>query len=133
MTPDSATTDPAPGLIGSARRLARTSLGILATRLQILGTEVEEEQVRFIELLLLVGAVAFCFGTALLLAVIFIVVLLWETHRLATLGVFAALFLASGIVLVLALRGRSRRRPKLFSTTLGEIAKDLERLRGPAS
>jgi uncharacterized membrane protein YqjE len=131
MAPDPAS-DPAPGLIGSAQRLLRTGLGILATRLQILGTELEEEQVRFTELLLLVGAVAFCFGTAVLLAVIFIVVLLWDTHRLATLGVFTALFLAGGIGGVLALRGRSRRRPKLFSATLGEIAKDLERVRGPA-
>ncbi len=131
MAPESAG-EPAPGLIGSARRLLRTALGILTTRLQILGTELEEEQVRFTEQLLLVSLVAFCFGTAVLLAVIFAVVLFWDTHRLATLGLFTVLFLAAGIIGVLGLRRRARRRPRLFSATLGEIAKDLERVRGPA-
>jgi uncharacterized membrane protein YqjE len=125
--------DPAPGLIGSARRLVRTALGIVATRLQILGTEVEEEQVRFTELLLVAAAVAFCFGTAVLLAVIFVVVLLWDTHRLATLGVFALVFLGAGIAGLVVLRRRRQRRPKLFAATLGEIAKDLERIRGESA
>lgn len=129
MAPDPADA-PAPGLIGSARRLARTALSIVSTRLQILGTELEEEQVRVTELMLLVAAVAFCLGTAVLLGVIFIVVLLWDTHRLATLGVFTVLFAAAGIAGLLALRRRRRLRPKLFSATLGEIAKDLERMRG---
>lgn len=132
MAPESSG-DPAPGLIGSARRLTRTALGILATRLQILGTEVEEEQVRITELVLVVAAVAFCFGTAVLLGVIFVVVLLWDTHRLATLGVFTVVFLGAGIAGLALIRRRRRRRPKLFSATLGEIAKDLERLRGEST
>jgi uncharacterized membrane protein YqjE len=133
MAPESADAAAPPGLIGSARRLARTALGIVATRLQILGTEVEEEQVRFTELLLLLAAVIFCLATAVLLGVIFIVVLLWDTHRLVTLGVFTVLFLAVGIAGLLALRRRRRMRPKLFAATLGEIAKDLERMRGESS
>lgn len=128
MAPES-TGVPAPGLLGSARRLARTALGILSTRLQIVGTEFEEEQFRFIELLLLVAAVVFCFATAVLLAVIFVVVLLWETHKLTTLGVFTALFLAAGVVGLVVLQRRRRTRPRFLSATIGEIAKDLERLR----
>jgi uncharacterized membrane protein YqjE len=123
---------PAPGLLGSARRLLRTSLGLLATRLQILGTEVEEEQVRFSELVLLLAAIVFCFFTAVLLAVVFVVVLFWETHRLATLGVFTTVFFAAGIVGLVMLQRRRQRRTKLFAGTLGEIAKDLERIREQA-
>lgn len=130
MAPESADASAPPGLIGSARRLARTALGILATRLQILGTEVEEEQVRFTELMFLVAAVVFCLATAVLLGVIFVVVLLWDTHRLVTLGVFTVLFLAAGIAGLMALRRRRRARPKLFAATLGEITKDLQRIRG---
>lgn len=128
MTPESAGV-PAPGLLGSARRLARTALAILSTRLQIVGTELEEEQVRFVELLLLVAAVAFCFATAVLLAVILVVVLFWETHKLATLGMFTGLFLAAGVFGLLVLQRRRRTRPRFLSATVGEIAKDLERLR----
>jgi uncharacterized membrane protein YqjE len=130
MAPESADAAAPPGLIGSARRLARTALGIVATRLQILGTEVEEEQVRFTELLLLVAAVVFCFATAVLLAVILVVLLLWETHKLATLGVFTALFLGAGVFGLLVLQRRRRTRPRFLSATVGEIAKDLERIRG---
>lgn len=131
MAPDT-TGAPAPGLLGSARRLLRTSLGLLATRLQILGTEVEEEQIRFSELVLLLAGIVFCFFTAVLLAVVLIVVLFWETHRLATLGVFTAVFFAAGIAGLAVLQRRRRRRSKLFSATLGEIAKDLERIREQA-
>jgi uncharacterized membrane protein YqjE len=128
VAPDSAGV-PAPGLLGSARRLARTALGILSTRLQIVGTELEEEQVRFVELLLVVAAVVFCFATATLLAVILVVLLLWETYKLATLGVFTALFVAAGVFGLLVLQRRRRMRPRFLSATVGEIAKDLERLR----
>lgn len=123
---------PAPGLLGSARRLLRTALDLLATRLQILGTELEEEQYRFLGLVFLLAAVIFCFGTAVLLGVIFIVVLLWDTHRLVTLGVFTLGFAAAGVAGLLIFQGRRRRGHKLFAATLGEIAKDLERVRDQA-
>ncbi|MGH8701763.1 MAG: phage holin family protein, partial [Burkholderiales bacterium] len=62
------------------------------------------------------------------LLVILMVVLLWDTHRLATLGVFAALFLVGGIAGTLVLKRRLERRPKMFASSLGELAKDEERL-----
>jgi uncharacterized membrane protein YqjE len=123
---------PPPGLLGSARRLLRTSLGLVATRLQILGTEVEEEQVRFTGLVFLLAGIAFCFFTAALLVVALVVVLLWDTHRITTLVVFTLLFLGAGIGGLLIVRRRRRRRPPLFSATIGEIAKDLERIREQA-
>lgn len=123
---------PAPGLMGSARRLVRTALGLVATRLQILGTEVEEEQYRFLELVTALAAMIFCFGTAVILGVLFVVVLLWDTHRLATLGVFTVLFAAAGVAGLAFLKRRRRRRQRLFAATLGEIAKDLERMRDHA-
>ncbi len=88
---------PPPGLLGSARRLLRTSLGLVATRLQILGTEVEEEQLRFTGLVFLLAGIVFCFFTAALLAVALAVVLFWDTHRVATLVVFILVFLGAGI------------------------------------
>ena len=123
---------PPPGLLGSARRLLRTSLGLVATRLQILGTEVEEEQIRFTGLVFLLAGIIFCFFTAALLAVALTVVLFWDTHRVETLVVFTLVFLGAGIGGLVYLRRRRRRRSKLFAATLGEIAKDLERLREQA-
>jgi uncharacterized membrane protein YqjE len=118
-----------PGLVDSLSRLGRTALGMLRTRLAILGTEIEEERIRFARLALAVAAIAFCLQMAVLLFVVFLVVFLWDTHRLATLGAFAAFFLAAGIVGVLVLKRRLARRPKMFASSLGELAKDEERLK----
>lgn len=118
-----------PGLVDSLSRLGRTALGVLRTRLEILGTEIEEERIRFARLALAVAAIAFCLQMAVLLFVAFLVVLLWDTHRLATLGTVAAAFLIAGVVGVLVLKRRLARRPKMFASSLGELVKDEERLR----
>lgn len=117
-----------PGLFGSIARLGRTSVALLRTRLEILGTELEEERIRFTGLVLLVAAIAFCVQMAVLLFVILMVVVLWESHRLLTLGVLATAFLVAGVALYLWLRHQMRTRPRLFAATLGELAKDEERL-----
>ena len=118
-----------PGLAGSLSRLGRSALALLRTRLEILGTEIEEERIRFAALALAVAAIAFCLQMAVLLFVAFLVVLLWETHRLASLGTFAAFFLVAGVVGILVLTRRLARRPKLFASSLGELMKDEERLK----
>ena len=118
-----------PGLVDSLSRLGRSGLALLRTRLEILGTEIEEERIRFARLALAVAAIAFCLQMAMLLFVIFMVVFLWETHRLATLGAFAAFFLAAGVIGGLVLKRRLARRPKLFASSLGELVKDEERLK----
>jgi uncharacterized membrane protein YqjE len=118
-----------PGLAGSLSRLGRSALALLRTRLEILGTEIEEERIRFAALALAVAAIAFCLQMAVLLFVAFLVVLLWDTHRLASLGAFAAFFLVAGVVGVLVLKRHLARRPKLFASSLGELMKDEDRLR----
>jgi uncharacterized membrane protein YqjE len=117
-----------PGLVDSLSRLGRSGVALLRTRLAILGTEIEEERIRFAQLALAVAAIAFCLQMAVLLFVVFMVVLLWESHRLVTLGAFAALFLIAGVAGVLVLKRRLERRPKMFASSLGELAKDEERL-----
>jgi uncharacterized membrane protein YqjE len=101
---------------------------VLRTRLEILATEIEEERIRFAGLALMVAGIAFCLQMAVLLFVIFMVVLLWDTHRLVTLGAFSAAFLVGGVGLFLWLRHKLRTRPRMFASTLGELGKDDERL-----
>jgi uncharacterized membrane protein YqjE len=118
-----------PGLFGSLARLGRTAIGLLRTRLEILATELEEERIRFSQLVLVVAAIAFCVQMAVLLFVVLMVVVLWESHRLVTLGVFSAGFLVVGIGLALWLRHQLRTRPRMFAATLGELGKDEDRLK----
>ena len=117
-----------PGLAGSLARLARTALGVLRTRLEILATEIEEERIRFAGLALVVAAIAFCVQMSVLLFVILMVVLLWESHRVVTLATLSGAFFVGGVVLYLWLRHKLRTRPRMFASTLGELGKDHERL-----
>jgi uncharacterized membrane protein YqjE len=118
-----------PGLVDSLSRLGRSALALARTRLALLGTEIEEERIRFARLALAVAAIAFCLQMAVLLFVVFMAVFLWETHRLATLGVFAVFFLVAGVAGALILKRRLARRPKMFASSLGELVRDEERLK----
>ncbi|HKC42402.1 MAG TPA: phage holin family protein [Burkholderiales bacterium] len=118
-----------PGLFDSLARLGRTALALARTRVEILATELEEERIRVAQLALVVAGIAFCVQMAVLLAVALIVVLLWDTHRLITLGAAVAFFLIAGIAATAWLRHRLRTRPKMFASTIGELLKDEERLK----
>ena len=110
-----------PGLAGSISRLARTALAVLRTRLEILATEIEEERIRFAGLALVVAAIAFCLQMAVLLGVILMVVLLWETHRVVTLGVLSGAFLVAGVALYLWLRHQLRDPPAHVREHAGRV------------
>lgn len=118
----------ASGLLASLRRLVATFVEILHTRGELLSTEIEEEVVRFRELILYGVASLFFLGFGLLLLTLFIIALFWETAGPSVLGVFAFLYLAVGIIAVLIIRNKLKTRPPLFAATLAELDKDREHL-----
>lgn len=112
------------GLYSSLRGLVAGGVALLQTRLELLSTEFQEEKARLLGLLAY-GAVALILlaAGAVFLAV-FLTVVLWDSHRLLVLGVFAALFLAGGaLAAVVALR-LARAESQLFSASLAELAQD---------
>jgi len=117
------------GIFGSVRQLGATVVGLLHTRIEIVSTEFEEERERLRLGLLLAIVAGFSLGGGTLLADIILVVLFWDTHRLVAIGVLSLVFLGVGTGCVLAIVRNARTRPRLFATTLGELAKDAERLR----
>jgi uncharacterized membrane protein YqjE len=119
------------GLLHSIKHLAQSLLGAAQTRLEILATEIEEERVRLEQLLLVGLAAAFCFAMGVVLCVALIVFYFWDTHRLAAVGILAALFLGAGALLGWILRDKAKSRPKPFAVTRGELAKDRNMLREP--
>jgi uncharacterized membrane protein YqjE len=127
-------TDPAGtrggGLFGSLRNLGHTLVGLLQTRLELLSADIEEQGLRLQQMLLLAIAAGFCLAVAALLAVTFVVVLFWDTYRLVAIAALFVLFVSAGIGLGLALAARARERPRMFATTLDELAKDRDALRG---
>lgn len=112
----------------SLKRMVGTLLAICQTRLELLSNEMEEERLR-IEQKLLYGSVAlFCFGMAIMLLTVFIVVLSWDGHRLLVLGVLATLFFAIGLMVLNTLRRVAAEKSRLFSASLAELADDQEQL-----
>jgi uncharacterized membrane protein YqjE len=121
----------AGGLLQSIRNLAGTLLAAGRTRLEILATDIEEERLRLEQLLFLGLTAVFFLGMGLVLAVAFIVIYFWDTHRLITVGTLTFTFLATGAALGLIIRGKVKTRPKPFAATRGELAKDEALLREP--
>lgn len=117
------------GLLDSLKSFARTMLALAQTRLELLGNEVEEQRLLLMREALLALAALLLLGLGIAFTAIFFLVLFWDTHRLLVSGVLAVLFFASGAAVYAALRSAQAERPKAFSATLGELAKDRDSLR----
>lgn len=112
------------GLMESLKRMVDTMLSIVQTRLELLSNELEEERVR-IGLLLLYGAIAlFFFGMSILLLTVLIVVAFWDNHLLLVISGLVTLFVIAGLVSWSAFRKVARKRFRLFSGSLDELAED---------
>ena len=116
------------GLMESLRRLASTLVSIVSTRLELLANELQEERLHLRQMFVYALFAIFCFGMALLLLTIFVVVLFWDDHRLAVLGGLSILFFALSLLLATVLRVRARSRSKLFSFSIAELSKDRDQL-----
>ena len=122
--------DAGAGLMASVRRLLSTLVSIALTRLELLANELQEERLRLTQMLIFALFALFCFGLGILLLTVFIVVLFWDDHRLAATGGLSAIFFVLGMLMVLLLRSKMRAKPRLFSASLAELAKDREHLGG---
>lgn len=116
------------GLLDSVRQFAQTLVVILQTRIEIVVTEFEEERARLRHMLVRAALAAFFLGVGTLLAVMFLVVLFWDTHRLAAIGILCLLFVGGGLACVRSLLRYARGRPRLLDATLAELAKDRDKL-----
>jgi len=117
------------GLWRSLKALLAALSAALHTRLDLFATELEEERERLKQTLVLTLMVFFGLGLGFILLTIFLVALFLERGWLAALGALAAAYLGVGIVAAFKLRNRILTRPGLFPATLGELAKDRDRLR----
>ncbi len=128
MTETDASTTHATGLVASLRNFAATLSGVAQTRLELLANEVEEEKLRFGQLLLFGSIALFCLAMGSMFLAIFVTILLWDSHRLLVLGGFAVLFLSLGGVAVVMFRARASAGSRLFAASLAELGKDRRQL-----
>ena len=116
---------PGSGRFNSLRRLFGTSLGIAQVRLQLLGTELEQEKLRLLDALVQAVVGLVMLALALVLAVGFVVLLFWEGYRLTAIGVLTLCF-AGGGAWVLHRARNAARGPEggPFALTLAELRSD---------
>ena len=116
------------GLFDSLRSLIATLIAMAHTRVELFGTEIEEE-VRRVVTLMLGGVLVLALASlALLFSGLVVIAAYWDTHRVAAAVSVAVGFIVLAAVSYLALRERTRRRSRLLSSTLDELERDLELL-----
>ena len=116
------------GLFDSVKVLAGTLLAIAHTRLELFSTEIEEQRAWLSSMLVWTLVALFCAGVGVVLATLFVVIALWDTHRLLALGIPAILFLLGAGLAWLIVLGKARAKPRLFAASLAELSKDRKEL-----
>lgn len=112
------------GLLSSLRGLADTVLVSARERLELLGLELQEEKLRFIQALIWIAVAIFTAMLAITFASVTIVYLFWDSARLQVLiGLTAFYAIALGFVLRKC-RDCLTRQPRPFDATLNELQND---------
>ena len=113
------------GLFHSLRRLLDTGVEIVQVRLELFGSELEQEKLRLYDAVVLAAVGLVLASLALVLAIAFVVLLFQEGYRLPVVGVLTLLFAGGGWWLL----RRAREELKAgdggpFALTLGELRRD---------
>jgi uncharacterized membrane protein YqjE len=116
------------GLFDSLRTLIATFVAMAHTRVELFGTEIEEELHRVVALIVGAMLVLALAGMAVLFGGLVVVAAFWDTHRLVAVVSVAAGFAALAVLTYVVVRVRTRRRSRLLAATLGELERDLRQL-----
>jgi len=116
------------GLFSALKNLLATMLAVGKTRAELLVTELEEEKFRLMSLWAKAIGAAFLLMLGVVMLVVCLAVAFWE-QRVLVFGLFAAIFLLGGWLLVGALRRQAAQPSSLFRGSLAELDADLALLR----
>jgi uncharacterized membrane protein YqjE len=116
------------GLFDSLKAMLATLVGIAHTRVELIGTEVEEQFARLVSLLVWGLVVLFFAFTGVILSAILFIVVFWDSNRVLAAAGLAAAFVLLAVIAVLVFIARAKARPRLFRASLDELAKDRSQL-----
>jgi uncharacterized membrane protein YqjE len=112
------------GLLGSLRGLADGLLGSAHDRVELLTIELHEEKYRLIQTFIWISSIVFLAALALVFVSFALVVLLWDTARLAVITTLAAGYVIGLVAAVFGFKHHLQRQPKPFAGTLAELRND---------
>lgn len=127
-----ATVKDGEGLFAALRNLLAALLASGKMRLELLGTEIQEEKIRLLGLLALGVGALFLLGLGIVLLIVFLAAVFWE-QRVAVFGISALLALGGGLMLLGRAKRQAAQPSPMFQASLAELDVDLARLRGKAS
>lgn len=115
---------PGGGLFVSLRRLIATALELAQVRLELLGTELEEQKLRILAGLVWAALGVLLLGVGLALLAGFVVLLVGEGYRLHALGALTLLYLAGGALVLRHAQARLKTPPGVFAASVAELVQD---------
>ena len=110
-------------------RLAATLLAMVQTRMELASVEMEEQSQRYLGYLLMSLLALFLFGIAIVLVALFVIILFWDTYRIAAVLGMAGVFALAAVVIGMKVRSGFASQPALLSATMAELQKDIEFLK----
>lgn len=117
------------GVFDSAKRLAGSLVAHLHTRLALFSTEFAEEKLRLTTLLYSTALVLFLLFATVILALLFVIGVYWDTaYRLHAIGGLAIVCLIGTAIAWHAVQTQLRKRPRLFEASLNELYRDRQQL-----
>lgn len=116
------------GLFAALKETLATLLAIGKTRAELLIVELEEEKLRLMSMWSKAIGAAFLLAVGVIMAVFCLALAFWE-QRILVFGLFAALFIGGGLVLVASLKRQVAQPSKLFKASLSELEDDMAQLR----
>jgi uncharacterized membrane protein YqjE len=121
---------PAGGLRRALARVGVAMVELARTRLELAALDFSEERERTKLRLILAIVAATFLAFAVLCASALIVVMFWDTHRIAAIGAVTAAHFAIGAGALLRLRASQRTAPPPFQASLAELERDRQWLAG---
>ena len=117
-------------LVESMRSLLGTTVALIHTRLELVGIELEQELWRARSLIVWAFATLLLTLLAIGFAGVALIVTFWDSHRQLVSLLVAGAFVLFALLAVLFLVRTLRAKPRLFESSLRELERDLEALRG---
>lgn len=114
------------GLLGNLRGFADGLIGSAHDRLELLAVELHEEKFRLIQIFIWISGIVFLAMLALVFISFAVIVLLWDTARMAVIITLASGYTLGLIAAVWGFRRYLKTQPKPFAATLGELREDRE-------
>ena len=116
---------PAAGIFGSLRRLVADLRDLAIVRLELLGTELELEKRRWLVTLCLAAFALVCLALGLVMASVAVLLVFWDSYRIAAAVGLALCFGLAGAVLLWTAIRKMHSPHGAFHASITELRRDV--------